>query len=313
MIGRVTRVPLRDVWKHEAHDLTRWLEQNIEVLGEAVDISLVNPEREQNAGAFSVDLVAEDPDGEAVAIENQLGKTDHDHLGKLITYLVGRGARTGIWIAADPRPEHVKAVAWLNESSEADFYLLKIEAIAIGDSDPAPLLTLVVGPSDEGKALGAANKELSERHILRHKFWTQLLERAKATSNLHSSISPSRTSWVGTSAGISGLAYNYVVRQHDAAIEMYIDRGRGAEEDNEQILGQLERHREEVEKVFGGPLEWDHLDGRRACRIRFTIGSGGYKDLDTWPTLQAELVDAMTRFERAIGPLVNELKAQREA
>ena len=100
MSGRVTRVPLRSVWKHEAHDLTRWLERNIEVLGEAIDIALANPEREKDVGSFSVDLVAEDPNGDAVAIENQLGKTDHDHLGKLLTYLVHRGEQNGLQLTS---------------------------------------------------------------------------------------------------------------------------------------------------------------------------------------------------------------------
>lgn len=142
MIGKISRVPLREVWKHEAYDLTRWLEQNIDVLSDAVGLPLANPEREQAAGTFSVDLVAEDAAGNPVVIENQLGRTDHDHLGKLLTYMVTVGAKTAIWVAAEPRSEHVSTVAWLNESSAASFYLLKIEAIRIGDSPPAPLLTL---------------------------------------------------------------------------------------------------------------------------------------------------------------------------
>ncbi len=99
MIGTISRVPLRDVWKHEAYDLTRWLEQNIDMLSDAVGLPLTNPEREQTAGAFSVDLVVEDAAGNPVVIENQLGKTNHDHLRKLLTYMVTVGAKTAIWIA----------------------------------------------------------------------------------------------------------------------------------------------------------------------------------------------------------------------
>ena len=83
-------------------------------------------------------MVGEDDNGQVVIIENQLTKSDHDHLGKLITYLTAIEAKVAIWIVSDPRPEHVGAIGWLNESSPAAFYLLKLEAIKIGDSTPAP-------------------------------------------------------------------------------------------------------------------------------------------------------------------------------
>ena len=102
---------MREVWKHEAHDFTQWLENNIDVLNEALDLNLVSADREQSAGEFSVDFVAEDKNGETVIIENQLEKSNHDHLGKLITYLTGMEAKSAIWIVSDPRPEHVKAIA----------------------------------------------------------------------------------------------------------------------------------------------------------------------------------------------------------
>jgi hypothetical protein len=109
-------------------------------------------------------------------IENQLERSNHDHPGKLLTYLVAIGARAAIWIVADPRPEHVNAITWLNESSAAAFYLLKIEGIKIGESPPAPLLTLIVGPSEESRERGETKKELAERYTIRERFWAQLLE-----------------------------------------------------------------------------------------------------------------------------------------
>src|SRR3972149_9249977 len=107
VIGKLQRVPLRDVWKHEAADFTKWLQDNIDVLNELIDLDLTNPESEQSAGAFSVDLVAEDESGNPVIIENQLEKSNHDHLGKILTYLVAMAGETAIWIVADPRPENV--------------------------------------------------------------------------------------------------------------------------------------------------------------------------------------------------------------
>ena len=188
MIGKIERVPLRDVWKHEALDFTRWLEDNIDVLNEALDLNLSGPEREKDAGAFSVDLVAEDDKGNPVVIENQLERSNHDHLGKLITYTSALGAKTAIWIVADPRPEHVAAISWLNESGSTSFYFVKVEAIKIGESEAAPLLTQIVGPSEEGKEAGKKKKEMAERYTIRRRFWTGLLERAKQKTKLHSAI-----------------------------------------------------------------------------------------------------------------------------
>ena len=116
-------------------------------------------------------------------IENQLERSNHDHLGKLITYTAFTDARAAIWIVADPRPEHVRAISWLNESAATVFYLLKIEGIRIGDSPPAPLLTLIVGPSDEAREVGEAKKERAERYTVRRRFWTDLLDRPSSAAS----------------------------------------------------------------------------------------------------------------------------------
>jgi len=306
-ISKLERVPLKEVWKNET-GFTKWLEENIEVLNDALDINLSSAEREQSAGAFSVDLVAEDEAGEPVIIEIQLGKSDHDHLGKLITYLTALGAKTAIWIVADPRSEHVRAVSWLNESSSASFYLLKVEAVRIGNSPPAPLITRIVGPSEESREVGAKKRELAEREILRYRFWEQLLERARQRTKLHTSISPTHHNWIGTGAGKSGLTFNYVARQHEAYVELYIDRGKESEEENKTIFDQLMRYKESIEAEFGGPLEWQRLEGRRACRIRKTFSVGGYLDEDKWPEVHESMVDAMVRLEKALKPYIQKLK-----
>ena len=146
------------MWKHEAHDFTTWLQDNIDILNDVIDINLVSAEREQSAGTFSIDLVAEDDSGSLIVVENQLEKTNHDHLGKIITYLTSISASTAIWIVSDARPEHINAINWLNESSSADFYLIKLEAIKIENSPAAALFTLIVGPSIEAKQVGATKK-----------------------------------------------------------------------------------------------------------------------------------------------------------
>ena len=307
-IGKLERVPLREVWKHEAHDFTQWLEQNIDILNESLDLNLISVDREQAAGAFSVDLVAEDEGGGTVIIENQLEKSDHDHLGKVLTYLAGMGARAAVWIVSDPRPEHVAAISWLNESSSAAFYMVKVEAVRIADSPAAPLLTLIVGPSEESADLGHAKKEIAERYGIRKRWWTQLIERSVAFTSLHKHITPGEYSWIGTSSGVRGLNFVYVVAQHDCAAELYLDRGKGADQENKAIFDQLWAHQSEVEAAFGAPLTWQRLEGKRACRIRCTQGGGGYRaPEEQWPALHDGIADAMNRLETALRPFLQRL------
>ena len=308
MIGKIERVALREVWKHEAHDFTRWLEDNIDVLNDVLDITLSNAEREQSAGSFNVDLVAEDLSGNTVIIENQLEKSNHDHLGKVITYLSSFDAKAAIWIVAKPRPEHVKAISWLNEASSASFYLLKVEAVIIGDSPPAPLFTVIVGPSQESREIGETKKEFAERHELRQRFWEGLLANAKLKTSLHTGVSAGPNNWVGTSAGKSGLSFTYVARKHNANVELYIDLGKDSEEQSTEVFDGFLRSKDEIEAVFGGPLVWQRLDGRRACRIRKDFEIGGFVDEEKWPDIHNTLIEAMIRLEKALRPHIAKIK-----
>ena len=303
-IEKLRRVKLRDVWKHEAHDFTRWLVENIDVVSEATGVELAAAEPEQSVGSFSVDVVAETEAGETVAIENQLERSDHDHLGKLLTYASNLDARVAIWIVAEPRPEHVAAVTWLNEAGLVAFYLLKVEAVAIGASAPAPLLTLIVGPTEETLSVGASKKELAHAEELRLRFWTGVLGEAKKISSLHSGVSPNKYTWVGTGAGKSGIGFNYVVRRHGSRAELYIDLKQP--ELSEAIFHQLEEQRSDVETRFGGPLNWDVLPGRQSCRISVEM-PGGYEDLDDAATIHADLAALMNRFAEAMKPAIASL------
>lgn len=304
-IGKLQRVPLREVWKHEAYDFTQWLQENIDVLSNVVDINLVNVDREQAAGSFSIDLVAEDEGGGTVIIENQLEKSNHDHLGKLITYLTAMSARVAIWIVSEPRPEHVAAIAWLNESTGADFYLVKVEAVRIGDSPAAPLLTVIVGPSEEN-SVGTQKKELAERYDIRHNWWKLLVSQPGA--KLHAHITPGSYSWIGTSSGVRGLNLNYVVTQDECAAELYIDRGKDAEDENKSIFDQLYSLKESIESVVPAPISWERLDGRRASRIRISF-PGGYRSPDSdWTAVQTKVIEAMNALNQALQPYLKKLK-----
>lgn len=310
-IGRLERVPLREVWKHEAYDFTQWLQDNISVLNDALGINLLNVDREQSAGAFSVDLVAEDEGGATFIIENQLEKSNHDHLGKIITYLTAMGARAAIWIVSNPRPEHVAAIGWLNESSSADFYMVKVEAVRIGASPAAPLFTVIVGPSEEAREVGQAKKDMAERYHERKRWWTSLIDRSAQVNKLHAHITPGSYGHISTSSGIRGLNLNYVVLENECAAELYIDRGKDAEEENLRLFDMLHANREAIEAAFGAPLSWERLDGKRACRIKFISPAGGYRSPEEqWPTIQDTIIDAMNRLEKALRPQLKQLRVK---
>ncbi len=309
-IAKLKRVPLREIWKNEAKDFTKWLAENIDTLNESLEVNFSVNATGKRIGDFYLDIVAEDDEGKLVVIENQLEKTDHDHLGKLVTYLTNLEAKTAVWISSNPREEHIKAVSWLNEITPDDlsFYLIKIEAVKIGDSAAAPLFSVIVEPTEAVKDIGREKKEYASQDQLRKEFWTQLLEKSRPATSLHSNVSPVIYSWIGTGAGRSGIGLNYGITNSYASVEVYLDRGKDYPTLNKERFDDLYKHKEEIERVFGDQLSWERLDKRRASRIAFRIKGIGLKDKDRWPELQVRMIDAMIKLERAIKPFVKQLK-----
>ena len=301
-IGRLQRVELRDVWSHEAHDFTRWLEQNIDVLNEAIGFTLSIVERETAAGDFRVDLVAEDESGQSVIIENQLERSNHDHLGKLLTYLTLFEAKTAIWIVKEARAEHIGVISWLNElSPSASFYLLKLEAIQIDDSRCAPLLTLIVGPSEgeERREIRETKQEFQERDSLRFLFFTQLIERAQEKTPRFQNVSPSTTSnyMIQAGAGQTGVRFAYLIQKHTSDVELRINN-------NEELFNTLLEKQGEIEQAFGHPLKWEQRKtAQNLCRISKKLETGGYRDdQNRWAGIQDTMIDAMIKLEQAFKP-----------
>ena len=167
-LGKITIVKdLRSVWKNEAYDFTRWLAQdeNISLLGEELGLDVSVIKTEANVGSFNVDILAEDPQtADKIIIENQLERTDHDHLGKIITYASGFDAKHIIWIVKDVREEHSQAINWLNEHTDEDinFFLIKIELWKIGNSAIAPKFQIVARPNEWGKAVKSSTGKETE-------------------------------------------------------------------------------------------------------------------------------------------------------
>jgi len=307
-IARLEPVPVRELWKHEERGFSAWLETSLDILSDAIGVKLSDPKRELLAGDFQCDLVAEDENGDRVIIENQLEATNHDHLGKVLTYLTNLDAKAAVWISTLPRPEHIRTIQWLNETTPEDiaFYLVRLAAYRIAGHDAAaPLLTVIVGPSAEAKSFGKEKKELAERHILRLRFWEQLLEKAKQKGVLlHAQRSPGKDSYISAGAGVqSGLSFNYVVwMTEETAVELYIDTQ--DKEENKEIFDSLVTKKAEIEKAFGMPLEWDRLDDKRACRIRYTLKLGGLTDESKWQAIQDAMISAMDKLAKAIKPIL---------
>ena len=305
-IGRIERLPIRELWAHEEHDFTVWLEENLEVLSDAVGIRLQALEREKRVGSFRVDLVAETLAGDMVIIENQLEPSNHDHLGKVVTYFSNLQAALAVWIVTTPRPEHVTAVNWLNESTPVDkaFFLVSLEGIRIGSSPPAPLLTLITGPSEDLKAIGQEKKDLAERHLIRLRYWEELLERAERMGvRHHENRAPGKEHWLSAGAGRGGISWTYLVyMQGRAGVELYIDTG--DKEENERIFRELLRSKSEVEQDFLGDLDWQLLEDKRACRVRAEFECGGLREREEWPAMQEQSIRLMASLVKTLGPLL---------
>ena len=175
-LGKMKRIiDLRTVWPHEANDFTKWLaeEANLEELGNAVSIDIDLEERESSVGSFNVDLFAtESGSGRKIIIENQLEDTNHDHLGKLITYASGKGAEVVIWIVKRARDEHRQAIEWLNQHTDSNigFFLVEIELWQINDSLLAPKFNVVEKPNDWAKTMKSI-EGMSETDRLKVEFW----------------------------------------------------------------------------------------------------------------------------------------------
>ena len=308
-ISKIKKVPLRELWEDEARDFTGWLEKNIDYLNEQVGLGITIIEREKKVGDFFVDLVGENESG-LVIIENQLERTDHDHFGKILTYLSMIGAKTAVWITGAPREEHIKAVEWLNEVTPADyaFYLIKLEAIRIDNSPAAPLFSVEVGRSQVVKEAGKEKRELAERHYERKDFWASLLERAKDKTNLFNNISPRFDHWIGIGGGKSGIAFNFTIFKNDAGCEIYLDRGKDFDKLNKARFDELFQYKNRIERKFGKKLDWQRLDDRRASRIKIEFKGVGLRNKEHWSKLQDKMITAMVRMKEVFDPYIVSLK-----
>lgn len=295
---------------------TEWLadESNIEVLNDALreyGLELSNPEHQSSpeGSRLNIDVLAEDGKGNPVVIECQYKKSDPRHLGEVLTYLTELESDIGIWIAEEVKSEHVKAIQRLNDDlKNSKFFLLKLEAVRIGSSDPAPLLTLIVGPSsEEGKAASEIREDFRARNPLRQRFFQELLSAGKNSLPLFKGVSAKPRNYIGKAVK-NGLNLTYRVRQHSANVELYIDGGKNSEDWNLSVLDTLLKSKNDIEKKFGAQLLWDKKENARACSISKEY-PGGYRDEPEWGAIHPQLVEAMVRLKEALEPHLKSIGA----
>ena len=142
---------LREVWPHEAHHFTHWVaEEGLDLLSQELKLNgIEDPKCEEQVGDKQVDIFArERKTDRKIIIENQLEATNHDHLGKIVTYAAGKTADIVIWIAAKATDEYIKAVEWLNRRTDnnIDFYLIEIQIWKIDDTLLIPRFKVIARP-----------------------------------------------------------------------------------------------------------------------------------------------------------------------
>lgn len=299
-LGVLERVDPRVIWADEARDFTPWLVENIRTLSDALGMDLEVAESEGVVGGFRVDIVCNDlATGKPVVIENILGSTDHDHLGKLITYAAGRNARAAILIATDFRDEHCKALEWLNEVSGKDhlFFGVKAEVLRIGDSLPAPNFDLIVQPNEWANEVTSPTP--SPKLKAYEGFFTGLL--AKVKQRLPGFTSASKglpQSWFSFPAGRTGFVYSVAFRrQSKMSVDLYIDVGDA--DKNKAVFDRFFSEKDAIEAEFGQALSWERLDNFRASRIAVYEPGSIDDDPQTLDNLGDEAVQLLDKFTRA--------------
>jgi len=267
VLSRLTEVHLREVWGHEALDFTNWLalEENINLLSEAIGIDIKPIQTEAGVGRFNVDLLAEEEaTGRKIIIENQLENTNHDHLGKIITYVSGYDAEIIIWIVREFREEHQRAVEWLNEHTDENisFFLLKIKLWKIEGSNPAPKFEIIVSPNEWAKVIKTAqtNNTLTDTKLTQLEFWNKFKEYVLSTNTKIRLQTPRPQHWYDITIGSSDahLSLTFNTRDNLVSCELYISK-------NKDLFNFLLERRTEIETEIDEKADW--IDAQTASRI----------------------------------------------
>lgn len=292
-IGKLIEINVRELWKHEQYDFSKWLSktENIEYLNDILGLTLTDIDCEVYVGPYRCDIVAKDEtSGITIIIENQLDGTNHEHLGKIITYASGLGAKVMVWIVKEAKEEHRAAIEWLNNNTnkEINFFLLEIHAYKIGDSDPAPKFEVVEKPNDFVKRSNNKinNEEMNKSQSERLAFWEQfnqvLINRGKPF-NVRKATTDH---WYDVALGVSDahVSITLVNMKGQIVVETYIN-------DNKALFDKLYGFKDEIENKLENKLDWDRLDGKKASRIKYSITGLNFDDHSNYDALINQTID----------------------
>lgn len=289
---------LRSIWPHEALNFTPWVAENVDLLADAVGLDITVDETESSVGDFNVDIYASETGTDRkIIIENQLEDTDHDHLGKLITYASGKGADVVIWEVKHAREEHKAAVEWLNNHTDdkIGFFLCEIKLFQIGDSQIAPAFTVVERPNDWTKEIrktASANSTQQQRL----EYWQAFNDYAFSDANfsrIFNKRKPTTDHWMDFSIGSSAchIAVSQIQKRKAVDVELYIN-------DDKELFKSLFAHKDEIEKNMEMELEWKELPERKASRILIEK-TVDLDDRATWPEQFDYIMDTCIKMKRA--------------
>jgi hypothetical protein len=278
-----------------------------ELLADALNIDLELTNREHPVGSYSVDLIGRDITNDCTLIvENQLTTTDHGHLGQLLTYAAGTDAATVVWIATEFRDEHRQAIDYLNHigGEEVRFFAAEIRLLSIDSGRPAPILQLVAYPNDWHTT---ATSEVmlarlaTDRQQKYHAYWERLLIVAREEGlGWASRRKAPRANWLNIPGRVRGGHYALsFAADRRIRVELYIDGGSATE--NAFMYAELVNHRTDIESSFGGPLSWEELEGRRACRVAYYT-DGQLDASDEHEVYISWMLDSVRRLETALLP-----------
>jgi len=269
--GKIKPVNIKDVWPNEPTSFTPWLVDNLDSLGKTLGMDLEFQEQEAGVGKFSLDILAKDlGTGRLVVIENELKDTDHDHLGKLLTYAGGFDAGVLVWISTQLRDEHRKALEWLNEHTgpEIDCFGVVIEVIKIDDSLPAFNFKPVVFPNEWQKnTKRRASSSTSPKGEAYRNYFQGLIDELRTKHKFTLAKKAQSDNWYEFSSGITGVRLaNVFTLNGKVRAEVYFALNKNKER-NKYLFDNLLERKDDLEKKFGGPLEWERKDDNNSSRI----------------------------------------------
>ncbi len=310
--GKIKRINIRDIWQYESHDFTPWLADNLDKLGESVGMDLALVEQEASVGNFSLDILAKDlSTSHNVIIENQFGYTDHDHLGKLLTYAAGYDASKIIWISENVRDEHRQTIEWLNQRTDTDtqFFAIEIEVFKIDDSRPVINFKPIVFPNEWGKITKkGANDTASAKGEAYRAYFQSLIDELRNNYSFTKAKVAQPQNWCSFQTGITGMSFGTAFATGGRVrVELYIDVGET--DKNKKLFDWLFEKKENIESEIGEPLEWERLDTRRASRIA-VYREGSIDEPETLKEIHSWAVQELLKFRKTFPHHLKQYKNQ---